>query len=76
MDTKLKSQQKQIATEFVVGRLLASQFRGFLERCRFLGLNISWHESSAGLVEKSFVVKGPVADMVKARKMYAKIDWG
>ncbi len=52
----------QATARMEVGILLCGQVRRYLERERFLGRNIRWHEGG-GIVSREFIIKGDEPDV-------------
>jgi hypothetical protein len=48
---------RQAVISCEVGILLVPDFRAYLERLRFLGFKIEWHEGP-GIISREFTVKG------------------
>ena len=52
--------------EFECGRLLCAGLREYLNRCKFLGMDISYMEGP-GFLSRTFIIKGDRVDIAKVR---------
>jgi len=51
-------------TSITVGRLLCGTVRGYLDKCKFKGMDVDYIESG-GWIEREFVIKGSNEDIIK-----------
>lgn len=79
LSDRIDSQEKvsePIATgACVVGRLLCGTVRDFLERVKFSGADIEWHESK-GLLEREFTIRCPLSTMRAVMKTLKTLEDG
>lgn len=52
--------------EIKVGRLLCGKVRGFLNKCKFIGMDIQFNESS-GFIERDFTIRGADDDIARIK---------
>ena len=55
------------------GAIVRRAFRGQLERIKFLGHPISWHEDK-GWIESHFTIRGPINTLRSISKWVEEID--
>lgn len=59
--------KEQLSFEMEVGVLLCGSVRDFLQRRKFQGLNIEWHEGS-GILSRIWIIKGDREDVIAINK--------